>query len=174
MEMTRRTDPQRQLRRQLRQKVELGRLGLLVILGITFINQLLLLFGVDYHFFFSAAMPYYLNWLARQLDVTAFKAVATIVTLMIYVGLAACWLLSGRLLEWMLATVVFYCVDTLLLVIFAVTLLEQPSSCLLEILSHGLVIAMLYFTYKALEQLDKLPRRRRVPPQNMGPSDMGL
>lgn len=167
MEITRRTDPQRRLRRQLRQRVELGRLGLLVVLGITFVDQILLLCGVDYHFFFSAAMPYYLNWLALQLDVTAFKAVATIVTLMIYVGLAACWLLSGRLLEWMLAALVFYSVDTLLLAVFAVTLLEKPSSCLLEILTHGLVIALLYLAYRSLEQLSKLPRRR-APVQSAG------
>lgn len=160
MEMTKRTDPDRQLRRQLGRQVELGRLVLLVILGITFIDQILLLCGVRYHFFLSCAMPYYLNWLALELDVTAFKAVATVVTLMIYVGLAGCWLLSGRLLEWMLAALVFYSVDTLLLAVFALTLLEKPSACLLEILTHGIGIAALYFSFRALERLTKMPRRR--------------
>lgn len=160
MEMTKRNDPERQLRRQLGRQVELGRLVMLVILGITFVNQILLLCGVRYHFFLSAAMPYYLNWLAIGLDVGAFKAVATIVTLMIYVGLAACWLLSGRLVEWMLATLVFYGVDTLLLAVFALTLLEKPSACLLEIVTHGVGIAALYWSFRSLERLTKMPRRR--------------
>lgn len=168
METTPRTDPDRRLRRQLRQRIEWGRWGILGIMAITLINQILLLCGEGYHFLFSAAIPYYLNWLAIQLDITAFKAVATILTLLLYVAYAACWLLSGRQREWMMAALGLYGVDTILLIIFALTLLENPTSCLLEVLVHCLCMVLLFFAYRAAEQLSRMPRRRRPsapPPQ---------
>ena len=56
-----------QHRKKLRQQVQWGRMGILAILVMSLVNQILLLCKVDYHFHFSAALPYYLNWLSRQL-----------------------------------------------------------------------------------------------------------
>lgn len=165
METARRGDPERQLRRQLRQRVEWGRLVMLLIVGVSLINQILLLFGARFHFLPSAAMPYYLNWLARQLDMTGFKVIATLLTLVLYVAYLACWLLSARYKEWMMAALGLYGVDTVLLVVFAM-LLENPASCLLEILVHALLLVVLFFAFQALVRLEKLPRRRRPAPQS--------
>lgn len=161
MQNTQRIDPERKLRRQLRQKVEWGRWGMLAIIAVTFLNQILLLCGVKYHFLFSAAMPYYMNWMAIQMDLTGFKVVATLLTILLYLAYAACWLLSGHQKEWMLAALGLYSVDTVLLFVFAVTLLENPASCLLEILTHGLGIALLVYALLAFERLSKMPRPRR-------------
>lgn len=165
METARRSDPERLLRRQLRQRVEWGRLALLVIVGVSLINQILLLFGARFHFLPSAAMPYYLNWLARQLDMTGFKVVATLLTPIFYVAYLACWLLSARQKEWMMAALGLYGVDTVLLVVFALALLANPASCLLEILIHGLLLVVLFFAFQAHERLSRMPRRRRPAPQ---------
>ena len=70
-------DPNRlQLRKKLRQQIQWGRMGLLVILAVSLLNQILLLCKVNYHFHFSAALPYYLNWLSRQMGLDGFKAMA--------------------------------------------------------------------------------------------------
>lgn len=159
MDTVQRSD--RALRRQLRQRIEWGRLGILVIVGISLINQILLWCGLQYHLLFSAAMPYYLNWLAGQLDVTVFKLLATLLTILLYASYAACWLMGGHRREWMLAAAGMYAVDTLLLIIFAFTLLKNPISCLLEILTHGLVLAVLILAFLSAEKLSKMPRLRR-------------
>ena len=164
METTRRTGPQRQLRLKLRQRVEWGRWGFLAIIFISFINQILLLCGAKFHFLFSAAMPYYLNWLASQLGLVGFQVIATLLTFMLYGAYGACWLLSGRKREWMVATLALYGVDTLMLIVFALALLENPASCLLEVLVHIAGLVLLFFAFQAFEQLRKMPRRRRPAP----------
>ena len=155
-----------QLRKKLRQQVQWGRMGLLVILAVTLLNQILLLCKVNYHFHFSAALPYYLNWLARQMGQGGFKAMATILTILIYACYIACWLLSAQRREWMMAALGLYIVDTVLLIIFSLTLLSNPASCLLEILTHGAALALLGWAFRASNQLSRMPRPR---PRTMQP-----
>lgn len=165
MEMTQRDDSQRALRRQLRQRLEWGRMAILVLVAVSLLNQILLWCGVRFHFLTAPAMTYYINWLARQLDMGGFKVLATMMTLLLYVAYLACWLLSARKKEWMMAALGLYGVDTVLLVVFALVLLENPASCLLEVLVHCLILALLFFAFQAAERLSKIPRRRR-PIQN--------
>ena len=165
VESAQRTPADKRLRRELIRRINLGRWALLAIVAVSLLNQLLLACGVKYHFLFSAAMPYYLNWLGIRLSavasVGAYRALAVILTLALYVGYGACWLLSAQRKEWMLACLVLYGVDTLLLIVFALALLENPASCLLEVLTHCLGLYALYLSVQASEQLSKLPRQRR-------------
>ena len=162
MDATQRSE--RALRRQLRQRIEWGRLAILVVIGISLINQILLWCNVQYHVLFSASMPYYLNWLAGILDIGFFKFLATVLTLLLYLAYAACWLMCGHRREWMLAATGMYAVDTLLLIIFAFTLLKNPVSCLLEVLTHGIVLVVLILAFLSAEKLSKMPRPRRSAP----------
>ncbi len=166
METVKRVDPNRRLRQRLRKQIEWGRWGFLAIIAVTLLNQILLLCGAKYHFLFSAAMPYYLNWLAIQLNAGGFQAVATLLTVFLYLAYAACWLLSGQQKQWMLASVGMYALDTVLLIVFALTLVEKPSSCLLEILTHCVGLVLLGISYRAFDRLSKMPRRRRPPVEN--------
>ena len=165
MESVQRAGADKRLRRELIRQINLGRWALLAIVAVTLLNQLLLACGVKYHFLFSAAMPYYLNWLAIELgavsSVGAYKALAVVLTIGLYVGYAACWLLSAQRKEWLLASLVLYGVDTVLLIVFSLTLLENPASCLLEILTHFVGLFALYISMQASEKLSKLPRVRR-------------
>ena len=169
METARSVPADKRLRLRLRQQIGWGRGALLVILAVTLLNQLLLMLGVEYHFLFSAAVPYYLNWLARELgangNVGLFSALAVVLTIAVYAAYIACWLMSAQRKEWIIAALGLYGLDTLLLVIFALTLLENPASCLLEILTHGVGIALLVVAVRAAEQLSRMPKRRRVPGQ---------
>lgn len=167
MENSRQIAAEKKHRAKLRQQVGFGRIAMVVMVAISLLNQLLLLLNVNYHLHFSAAVPYYLHWLARQLsaqmNVTLFKVFAALLTILIFVVYVACWLLSAQRSEWLLAALGLYSVDTLLLVIFSFTLLENPVSCLLEILTHCVGIWLLWNAVRGAQGLRRAPRRRRVP-----------
>lgn len=165
METAQRIPAEKQLRKRLRQQVDYGRIGLLAILLVTLLNQLLLMFKVSYHFLFSASVPYYLNWLSREMGGhAAFKALAVVLTFLIYAAYVGCCLMSGQRKEWLMAALGLYALDTLLLVIFSWVMLENPASCLLEILVHLAALLLLFNAVRCADKLSKMPRRRRRPP----------
>lgn len=152
-------------RKKLRQNILIGRMAMLVALGVSLINQLLLLLKVNYHFLFSASMPYYLNWLARELGSTGFKIFAALLTMLIYGAYVACWLFSMQKREWMLAGLGLYAADTLALLIFSFALLSNPWSCFFEILIHLVCLWLLFVAYRSAEMLSRMPKRRRPAPE---------
>ena len=156
------------IRRKLQQRIGLGRTALLVMISVSLLNQLLLLLKVNFHFLFSASVPYYLNWLARKLGgpagATPLKVIAVILTLLIYFVYVACWLYSARRKEFLKTALLVYSADTVLLVIFAFALLNNPFNCLLEVLIHLIVIAALYSAHHAAQQLRRMPRKKSPRP----------
>ena len=160
MQTQRATDPDRRLRIQLRKQIEWGRCAILAIFLVSLVNQVMLWFGSGYHFLFSAAMPYYVNWLASQLGGTGLKVVATLLTLLLFGAYAICVVFSGNRRDWMSATIGLYAVDTLVLCVFAFTMLENPASCILEILVHVALIAPMVNAIRAFDRMERLPKLR--------------
>ena len=167
MEATRdrREGAAKRVRHQLHQHISLSRAAMLVLLAVSLVNQLMLLLKINYHFLFSAAVPYYLNWMALKLGehdgVTFLKVFALLATLVIFAVYVGCWIFSAHQRKFLKLSMVFYCADTILLVIFAFALLNNPFSCLLEILTHLVGIALLYDGYRSAEQLARMSRKRR-------------
>lgn len=159
-------------RRQLQQHIGLGRTAIILLLAVSLLNQLLLLLKVNYHFLFSTAVPYYLNWLARKLGgpvgVTPLKVLAVILTLLIFVAYVACWIFSARRREFLKTAFLLYSADTVLLVIFAFALLNNPFSCLLEVLVHVIGIIVLYNAYRSALQLRKMSKKKKSRPVSQG------
>ena len=159
------------MRRTLLQRIGLGRTAILLILVISLINQLLLLLKVNYHFLFSSAVPYYLNWLAGKLGgaagVTPLKVFSVIVSLAIYVAYVACWILSAGRRDFLKTALWLYGADTILLVVFAFALLQNPFSCLLELLVHLIGIGVLYHAHISAQELRRLAKKgkRRPSPE---------
>ncbi|MBE6924862.1 MAG: hypothetical protein E7466_06485 [Ruminococcaceae bacterium] len=151
-------DQYKRQRRTLQNQIARGRLIFLAVIAVTLINQIILWFTGNYHFLFSAAMPYYLNWLAGQLPSVGFKIVVTLVTLALY-GVYGLCLLRFFEVQWMKTTMGMFAIDTALLAIFAFVLLENPLSCLIELLIHGVILALLVSAYRARLRLARLPRR---------------
>lgn len=155
-------------RRSLLQHIGLGRTVILLLLTVSLLNQLLLLLKVNYHFLFSTAVPYYLNWLAGKLGGSAgptpLKVFAVIVTLLTFVAYVACWVLSARRREFLKTALVLYCADTVLLVIFAIALLNNPFSCLLEFLVHGIGVVLLYDAHRSAQQLRRMSKKKKPRP----------
>ena len=159
-------------RRKLLRQIGLGRTAILLIVTVSLINQLMLLLKVNYHFLFSAAVPYYLNWLAGKLGgaagATPLKVFAVIVSLLTFVAYVACWVLSAHRRDLLKSAFWLYCADTLLLVIFAFAMLNNPFSCLLEVLVHLIGLAVLYGSHHSALQLRKMSKKRKPHPMPQG------
>lgn len=148
----------RRMRKKLQRQIGWGQVALLAIFVVSLVNQLMLGLGIGYHFLFSAAMPYYLNWMAGQLSNGGFTVVAVMATVALYIAYGLCLLRSGQR-QWFWAGLVLYGVDTVLLLVFALVLLENPLSCLLELLVHGAAMAVLIHSWKARIRLSEMPPR---------------
>ena len=131
-------------RNRLRRQYASGRLALGAILAMTLLNQLLLHKGISYHFFLSAAAPYYLVWVCKTMGLPrGLCNMAACAAAMLNMGYGLCWWKSRLQRRWLTIALGMYSVDTLLLVIFTLTLLKNAASCLLEIMTHCFVVGCL-------------------------------
>ena len=147
-------------RAKFRTQAAAGRYALLAVAGLTLVNLLLLLFRAEYHLLISAAVPYYVNWLCVKLGVSWFWWVLAVLLAVAMVGFyCGCWYLSHQRRMFLTAALGAYAIDTLLLVIFAFTLVENFASCILEILTHGAVLYLLVTADAAVAALGRMRRR---------------
>lgn len=171
----RREAAEQKRRQKLNRTFQTGRIVLLILLVVSVFNQLLLLLKVDYHIFFSASMPYYLNWLAGALGgsggITFLKVFAVLVTVICYGGYAICWIQSSQQREFLRTALLLYAMDTLMLVIFAFVFIENPISCLLEILVHLVALWLLYNAHCSAKILADRKSRARNNNRTRGGKD---
>ena len=158
--MERRRNPNKA---KFRHQVAAGRLALLALTGLTLVNLLLLCFRAEYHFLLSGAVPYYVNWLCVKLNAAGIWSVlSALLSLVLVAFYGACWLLSHQRRICLTAAAAAYALDTVLLVIFAFTLVGNPASCILEILTHLAVLALLVTAEQAAGALQRIRQRARV------------
>lgn len=157
--MERRINPNKA---KFRHQAAAGRYALLAVAGLTLINLLLLIFRAEYHFLISAATPYYVNWLCVKLNAHwIWSVLAVLLAVVLVLFYCACWFFSQRRI-FLTAALGAYALDTVLLVIFTFTLLDNPASCVLEILTHGGVLYLLVTADAAVAALDRMRRRART------------
>lgn len=167
MEATReRRRPAGQGRRmKLQRNISIGRIALLVVLVVSLLNQLLLLLNVKYFFLFGASVPYYLNWLGRELSayyqVTAYKVIAMLISVLVFAAYTGCWLLAVRSWKWLKAGMILYCIDTLFLIAFAIAFLMNPFSCVLWVIIHLIGVGLLYKAFRSAQEMERRNRRRK-------------
>lgn len=146
-----------------RHQLSAGRYTLLAVTGLTLINLILLICKADYHFLLSGAVPYYVNWLCAKTNASGFwTTLAAIFAVGLTIFYGACWTMSCRRRIYLTAALGCYALDTLLLVIFAFTLVENPASCILEILTHLAALALLVTADQAAGALQRMRRRPRT------------
>ena len=159
---------EQKVRQRLLQYIGLGRTAVLLVLFFSLINQLLFWFRVDYHFLLSASAPYYLNWLSRMLDgmsgVFLLKLFAVLVTPLSFVAYGACWFFSAQRRHVIKTALLFYGIDTLFLVVFALGCIKNPLNCLLEFLVHVIGLAVLYQAHHCAQQLHRMSKKKRPRP----------
>ena len=146
-----------------RHQVAAGRNALLVLTGLTLINLVLLICKANYHFLISAAVPYYLNWICVKLGAAwIWRVLAALLAIGLVGFYGFCWLQSHRRRIFLTAALGAYGLDTLLLLIFAFTLVEKPASCVLEILTHLAVLGLLVVADQAAGAMQRIRSRAKA------------
>lgn len=146
-----------------RHYVAWGRFCLLALVAISLVNQLLLALGVEYHFLISAAVPYYLNWVCKKMTLGGVvSALALVAAIGICAAYGAFWVLSRRQKIWLTAALGVYALDTLLLIIFTFTMLDNPGSCVLEILTHCGCLGLLAMAVHSAAELSRIRQAERA------------
>jgi len=143
----------------LMQKYKTARGSLLLILGLTLLNIVLIMIGVDVSFLFSASIPYYMvlygvilcgkapiEWYGTNpfgyqfLDEWVYFALlaGAVVILAIY---ALCYFLSKKSSSWIITALVFFAIDTVALIVYHIIYFDTfVMSEIINYAIHGLVI----------------------------------
>ncbi len=143
------------------QMVKGARATLLAVMLFTVVNLVLLVAEQGSYFLFSASVPYYLTMLGilmdRALGGRTFLFTALAVSAVCLVAYLLCWLLSKKRGGWLTVALALFVVDTVLLVVCAFTLLENPASCVMDAVFHGLAIYELAVGVRGVKKLKQLP-----------------
>lgn len=173
-----RTPIDKNSRQYLSGQVRTGRSAILAILVLTILNIAFLLLNYDRYFLFSASIPYYLTtvcllvdngWLDGPIDVTNLQigklaVIAIVISIVILAVYLVCWLLSKKKSTGLIIALVFFCIDTVVLIPATLLLLENPTSNILDFVLHAFAIWQLAVGVSAAEKLKKLPAAQETVP----------
>ena len=124
-------------REYLTQKRNSGRSTLLTILIFTVINIVMLVVQADYYFLFSASVPYYLTLFGMIFDefvVGTYTTSALVIAAVILGLFLLCWIFSKKRRGWLIAALVMFIIDTVLVIVDAIGFME--ISYLMDIAFH--------------------------------------
>lgn len=139
-------------RRQLVQKYDSARFDLLIVIGLTILNIILLFAGSDSMMLFSASVPYFAIVFGILLDVLPLGVLVAAVVLVLYF---VCWLLSKKHSAWITVALVLFSMDTLCLLGFYV--LAEEISGIMDLLIHFLALYYIVGGVIAANKLKKMP-----------------
>lgn len=121
---------------------QIARSNLLALMILTAINVAMALLGQDTYFLFTDYLAYDLAVYAAIFHVVSgdgvYLAVGIILPLLVLVPYFLCWLLSKKRRGWMIAALVLFSLDTVLLLLSAVS--DFMISSTLDIVFHGLIL----------------------------------
>lgn len=141
-------------------KFYIARANLLVVFIISVLNTLLTVIGSDMYLLFSAWIPLLLSALGKECAAEpqlAFLfpilAVASLILLLPYLF---CWIFSKKQVGWMVAALVYFSIDTLLLLFLCISSGTVVNS-LLDLFFHAWVLYYLILGVRSGFKLKKLP-----------------
>lgn len=155
--MRRKVNPETLLRRMLS-----TRHSLLVVLIFTVVNLVMLMVGSQRYVLFSASIPYHLTAFGLNMDIrmgTEGIGMYTLITLGISVAVLllylVCWLKSKRHPRSMVAALVVFILDTLVLVILCLSR-DLVAKRIVDLVIHAWVILELLRFISANNQLNRM------------------
>lgn len=128
------------------QQITNGRGSLLMLLGFSAVNLLLLAVNAGRYFLFSASIPYYLVLFGMVMDTPAgaenyvfgdYATVALIIALAILAMYLLCWIFAKKKYGWLTFAAVLIVLDTVGLLLITFTMLENPMENIMDILFHA-------------------------------------
>ena len=134
---------------------ERARNNLLAVIAFSTVNLFLSAFGADLYFLFSATMPQFIFEIGKNLDIEMgtdiFMIVGFIVAVVTIIPYFVFWILAKRIRTLMLAALIFFGIDTLVL-LFLIFGIGFEVSYLFEIAFHGWVLFYLINGVQAWSQ----------------------
>jgi predicted nucleic acid-binding Zn ribbon protein len=124
-------------------KFEKARNNLLTVIAFTVVNLILIAFDAGINFLFSATLPQYIFQLGKVLDSEIGSSIFTIAGLIVafitIIPYFIFWILAKRARGLILAALIFFGIDSLIL-LFLILSMEFNFSFLLEIVFHGWIL----------------------------------
>ena len=109
----------------------------------TFMNLILLYWGKRYRLLTGSAAAYYIGWLARGTESgIGLQGLARFLGLGLCLVYVICLYRANN--QGLAMGFLFYAADTALLLITVLFAVANPESCLLELLTHGTMLWILY------------------------------
>ncbi len=123
-----------------------GRVCLLLIVIFTAVNLTLLCLRTDQYFLFSASLPYYLTVLAKIADGGVngtYMHMAMGFGLVVMGVYLLCWFKSKKNRKWLFYAMVFFCVDTLVLVVICFVPIPNVEVDIMDFIFHACVLSQM-------------------------------
>ena len=147
-------------------QIENGRHSLLLILGFTVVNLLMVVLDSNTYFLFSASVPYYLTLYFKGIDNYFvdgpwtengyYTIIALIVSAVILALFLVCWLLSKKRTGWLIPALVLFALDTLALAWCTVNIVNDPAGNIVDFVFHFWAIWELIQAIHCGRKLNKL------------------
>lgn len=139
----------------IQQKFNTARANLLLMIGFTLINIILLCFNSETMFLFSATVPYYSTAIGKYSEIPAFFTIGLIIAAVTLIIYFFCWIFSKKHYGWLIAALVLFSLDS----IFMITLyiFSEDFSGIIDLAIHIWVIYYLIIGVKYGAQLKNMP-----------------
>ena len=135
-----------------------ARSNLLLVVGFTAINVVLRLVNADMYFLFSASTPMAFLDIATLTEIPQLMPVAAVLAFIVIGVYLLCWALSKKHPGWLVAALVLFALDTLVLLG-----LYDVSSMIFDLLIHAWVLYYLISGAVALRKMKKQPPVQEMP-----------
>ena len=125
----------------------------------TVVNIIFLLAQAEIFIPYCAAGPYYLMFMGFLFDNYVVSTYTITAMILAFVGLAVyllVWWMAKRSDGWLWAGMILLIADTAVLLLFAIVFLENPGSCIFEVILHIAVIYEICVGLKSSKQLQQL------------------
>lgn len=144
-------------REQLQQKYKAARSNLLLTIILTVLNVVMLLLGSENMLLFSISVPFYAVVFGYLMEGTAMLVTGIVIAAIMLAVYLVCWIFSKKRTGWLIAALVLFIVDTL--VMGAMYLLAGEGSGIMDVLIH---IWVLYYLISGVRSAGKL---KNMPPE---------
>lgn len=145
-------------------KYNTARMNLLLVIAITAINVILIAAQTDTYLLFSASVPYIVSFIGvsvyAETGIIASLFIFAAIALVLTVPYLVCWIFSKKNYAWMIAALVYFCLDTVCMLY----LFFGELSAILDVVFHAWILYYLIIGVKYGHQLKTLPEDEIVAP----------
>ena len=142
------------------QKYKSARSNLLLMIGFTVVNILLLVFNSDSMFLFSATIPYFLITIGIVSEIQIILIILSAIAVLNLLLYFFCWLFSKNNYGWLIVALVFFAIDSLAMI--GLYIFAGEVSGIFDLLIHIWVVYYLVIGIINGRKLKTLPEETPI------------